>query len=217
MRDRCFKQCVLRMMPVVVIGLILSETLVWADEPSMSDSGRSAAVRTASVEPASGRSATDGTDTVKSSAPYTQDRYGRWSAGAGSGILFDTPDGTAFGVDAHADYFVSENVSLGPLLQLGFTDDMTQVGISGQGKYWADLPGTNGRDRLSLQSGIGFIHADVFRSDTSWLVPLGIGYGHTLDSGVELEVASFVNFTDLHTGFGTGADVMPGFRFGVRF
>ena len=64
----------------------------------------------------------------------------------------------------HADRFLQRNVSLGPLVQLGFTGDLTQVGFSGQGKYWIDLPETDNRAKVVLQAGIGFVHADFFET-----------------------------------------------------
>lgn len=140
---------------------------------------------------------------------------GQWSGGGGLGMLGSTPDGTALSTTANLDYFVSEQFSVGPLLQAGFTDDLAQMGLSGQGKYWIPLPGTGGRGRVALQSGIGFVHADVSRSDTSWLVPLGVGYDYALPSGQSLTGTMLVNFTHLDTG--RGADVMPGFVFGLRF
>ncbi|TMQ25581.1 MAG: hypothetical protein E6K65_16375 [Nitrospirae bacterium] len=79
-----------------------------------------------------------------------------WSGGAAVGFLSNTPDGTAFAFNLHADRFLQRNVSLGPLVQLGFTGDLTQVGFSGQGKYWIDLPKTNNRAKVVLQAGIGF-------------------------------------------------------------
>ena len=142
---------------------------------------------------------------------------GQWKGGGGVGLLGSTPDGTAFAMNGNMDYFVNEHVSVGPLLQVGVTGDMALVGLSGQGKYWIDLPGTSGRGKLALQSGIGFAHADFRQDDTSWLVPLGVGYDYTLESGTSLTATALVNFTNLHTGFGSGADVMPGFTFGVRF
>jgi hypothetical protein len=54
-----------------------------------------------------------------------------WSGGAPVGFLSNTPDGTAFAFNLHADRFLQRNVSFGPLLQLGFTGDLTQVGFSG--------------------------------------------------------------------------------------
>lgn len=142
---------------------------------------------------------------------------GEWRGGGDLGMLGSTPDGTAFAMNGTLDYFVSDRVSVGPLLQLGFTDDMNQIGLSGQGKYWIPLSGTEGRGKLALQSGLGFAHSDFRQDDTSWLIPVGVGYDYTLDSGPTLSATTLVNFTNLHTGAGSGADVMPGLAFGVRF
>jgi len=142
---------------------------------------------------------------------------GTWTGGGGLGILGSTPDGSAFAMNGNLEYLLNERVSVGPLLQMGFTDDLTQVGLSAQGKYYLDVPGTSNRGKLALQSGLGFVHADFLRDDTSWLVPMGVGYEYTLDAGTTLTANALVNFTNLRTGFGTDADVMPGLTFGVRF
>lgn len=140
-----------------------------------------------------------------------------WSGGAAVGFLSNTPDGTAFALNAHADRFLQRNVSLGPLLQLGFTGDLTQIGFSGQGKYWIDLPQTDNRAKLVLQAGMGFVHADFFRNDTSWLIPLGMGVDYALNRTVSLTGTFLLNFTDLDTGPRTHTNVMPGLTFGLRF
>lgn len=140
-----------------------------------------------------------------------------WSGGAAVGFLSNTPDGTALALNLHADRFLHRNVSLGPLLQLGFTGDLTQVGFSGQGKYWIDIPETDNRAKVVLQAGVGFVHADYFRNDTSFLIPLGIGVDYALNRTVSLTGTFLLNFTDLDTGPRTGTNVMPGLTFGVRF
>ena len=140
-----------------------------------------------------------------------------WSGGAAVGFLSNTPDGTAFAFNVHADRFLQRNVSLGPLLQLGFTGDLAQVGFSGQGKYWIDLPQTDNQAKVVLQAGIGFVHADHFRSDTSFLIPLGIGVDYALNRTVSLTGTFLLNFTDLDTGPRTDTNVMPGLTFGARF
>jgi hypothetical protein len=117
----------------------------------------------------------------------------------------------------NADRFVSRNVALGPLLQLGFTGDMTLIGFSGQAKSWIDIPETDNRLKLVLQAGIGFVHADFRQADTSWLVPLGVGLDYAVNQTVSLTTTFLLNFTDLDTGPGTHTNVMPGLTFGVRF
>lgn len=140
-----------------------------------------------------------------------------WSGGAAIGFLSNTPDETAFALNLHVDRFVHRNVSFGPLLQLGFTGDLTQVGFSGQGKYWIDLPYSDNRAKLVLQTGIGFVHAEFRRDDTSWLLPFGMGIDYALTKTVRLTGTFLLNFTDLDTGPGTHTNVMPGLTFGVRF
>jgi len=140
-----------------------------------------------------------------------------WSGGAAVGFLSNTPDGTAFASNLHADRFLQRNVSIGPLLQLGFTGDLTQVGFSGQGKYWIDLPQTDNRAKLVLQAGIGLVHSDYFRNDISFLIPLGIGADYSLTRTLKLMGTFLLNFTDLDTGPGFHTNVMPGLTFGIRF
>ncbi len=127
----------------------------------------------------------------------------------------NTPDGTAFALNLNAEGFITKNFSLGPLLQLGFTGDLSQIGLSGQAKYWVDLPNT--RLKLTVQGGIGFVHADFLRDDTSFLIPLGVGLDYAVSDRVSFTSTFLLNFTDLDTGFGRGADVMPGLTFGLRF
>lgn len=151
------------------------------------------------------------------SSRYEGQQASRWSVGSSMGFIGSTPDGAAVAFNGTGEYYVNNNLSVGPLLQLGLTDDMTFVGLSGQGKYYIDIPNTQGKGRMVVQSGVGFAHADFRQNDTSWLVPLGLGYEYALGSGVILTATGLVNFTNLHTGGGSGADVMPGFAFGARF
>jgi hypothetical protein len=142
---------------------------------------------------------------------------GRLIPGGGLGFLGNTPDGTAFAVNGSLDYFVDDQVSLGPLVQMGFTGDQALLGLSGQGKYWFLLPGTNGRSRAAITAGLGFMHADFRGDDTSFLIPIGVEYGYSLPSGVDLTATALVNFSDLQPGFGSDGEVMPGVTFGVQF
>jgi len=153
--------------------------------------------------------------------PYTahagDPRTGTWSGGGAIGFLTNTPDGAAFALNVNADYFLNRDVSVGPLFQLALTGDLSQLGFSGQGKFWIELPGTENRARLTLQGGLGFVHADLVDSDTSWLIPLGIGLDYKLSQKVSFMATFLLNFTELDTGRGTDAHVMPGLTFGFRF
>lgn len=124
-------------------------------------------------------------------------------------------DGVA--LNFNAEGFINRNFSLGPLLQLAFTGDLSQIGLSGQAKYWIDIPETANRLKLTVQGGLGFVHTDFLRDDTSWLIPLGVGVDYAVTDTLKVSGTFLINFTDLHTGFGTGAHVMPGLTFGFRF
>jgi hypothetical protein len=142
---------------------------------------------------------------------------GKWTLGVGVGFLADTPDGTAFAVNAHADLLVAESLTLGPLMQLGFTGDLGQLGLSGQAKYWIPLRGMARRLKLTVQAGLGFVHSDFGDVDTSWLIPLGVGADYVLSDTLSATGTFLLNFTDLDTGGAGEADVMPALIFGLRF
>jgi hypothetical protein len=89
--------------------------------------------------------------------------------------------------------------------------------LSGQGKYWLDLPGLDTRLKMNLQGGLGFLHADLHTSDTSFLIPIGVGLDFALNQQVSLTSTFLLNFTDVDTGRRTDANVMPGLTFGFRF
>lgn len=144
-------------------------------------------------------------------------KTGAWSGGGAIGFLGNTPDGTAFAANLNADYFITHQLSIGPLAQIAATGDLSQIGFSGQGKFWIDLPELDKRLRLNLQGGIGFLHADLHTSDTSWLIPIGIGLDYAMNEKLSLTSTFLLNFTDVNTGRGTDAHVMPGLTFGVRF
>ncbi|HEV8640582.1 MAG TPA: hypothetical protein VGV13_05740 [Methylomirabilota bacterium] len=144
-------------------------------------------------------------------------KVGAWTFGAGLGFLGDTPDGTAFALNGYAEGFIDRKFSVGPLLQLAATGDLAQIGLSGQAKYWIDIPGTENRLKVIVQGGIGFVHAAFRDDDTSWLIPIGAGADYKLADGLNITGTFLLDFTDLDTGRRGRAHVMPGFTVGVRF
>ncbi len=142
---------------------------------------------------------------------------GAWMGGAGFGFLADTPNGTAFALNLNAETFVAPKFSVGPLLQLGFTSVSSQVGLSGQAKFWVDVPQIAKGFKVTPQVGLGFVHNSVQDGDTSWLIPLGVGADYALTNKLNVTTTFLLNFTNLHTGRRVGANVMPGLTFGVRF
>lgn len=130
------------------------------------------------------------------------DRTGRFVFGAALGLQADTPDGTAFSLGFFDDYYLTHEFSIGPLIQMGVTNDLFQVGLTAQAKYTfdlADIPEL----RPNVQAGIGIIHAKLDRrgtgdeSDTSYLIPFGIGAEYKLTNSVSLDNTFLFNFTNL--------------------
>ena len=93
---------------------------------------------------------------------------GAWTGGAALGFLGNTDDRTAFAMNLNVERFLNRSFSVGPLLQFGVTGNLTQIGVSGQVKYWLNLSKAL---KLTAQGGLGFMHTDVPGSGTSLLVP----------------------------------------------
>jgi hypothetical protein len=151
------------------------------------------------------------------SASALDDKPGSLTLGAGLGFLRGTPDGSAFALNGYLDAFVAPRVCLGPLLQFGVTGDMTQIGLSGQAKYWIPVPNTGHCLKLAVQGGVGFVHAAFRDEGTSFLFPLGATADYALTRTLSVTGTFLLNLTDLDTGGGSGAHAMPGFTAGVRF
>jgi hypothetical protein len=159
-------------------------------------------------------------------------RPGQWSGGAGIGFLGNTPDGAAeFGLNGHADYFMTNNFSVGPLAQYAGAGNDFVVGLSAQAKYWWDIPGTRTLAKLVFQVGIGFVRAGIKDTDSgtantyiSFLIPLGVGIDYTVTKRLAVTADFLLNFTSLGDTVRAGGrefdlhtSVMPGLYLGVRF
>ena len=129
-------------------------------------------------------------------------RAGRFIFGAGLGLQAGTPDNTAFALGFNGDYYFTQGLSVGPLLQFGFTGDLFQFGLTGQAKYTFDLKGIPAL-KPHIEAGLGFIYADLDRSqrrsenDVSFLIPLGIGAEYRLTNSISLDNTFLFNFTNL--------------------
>jgi hypothetical protein len=132
----------------------------------------------------------------------TNEREGLFMFEAGLGLQADTPDDTAFSLVFSGDYYVTHEFSIGPLLQMGFTDDLFQLGLTAQAKYTFDLDDIP-KLKPHVQAGIGLIYADLDREsrrdedDFSFLIPLGIGAGYRLSKSISLDTTFLFNFTNL--------------------
>jgi hypothetical protein len=134
--------------------------------------------------------------------PPSVARAGRFVLGAGLGLQANTVDDTALAIGLSGDYFFTNNLSVGPLMQFGLTGDLFQFGLSAQAKYTFDIPQV--RDlKPHLEGGIGFLYANLDRrgsggkDDTSFLIPLGVGLEYRLNPRLSLDTTAFFNFTDI--------------------
>jgi hypothetical protein len=156
---------------------------------------------------------------------------GEWSGGAGMGFLGDTPDGVMeFALSGHADYFIRDRLSIGPLAQYAGAGNDFLFGLSAQARYWWDLPGMTAT-RLVVQGGVGFVRAGIKDTDShtantyaSFLIPIGIGIDHAVTERLSLTADLILNFTSLGETVRAGGqefdlhtNVMPAFYLGVRF
>ena len=129
-------------------------------------------------------------------------RPGRFILGAGLGLQADTPDGTAFALGFSGDYYVTQGFSIGPLLQMGFTGDLFQLGLTAQAKYTLDLKEIP-QLKPHIEAGMGFIYSDLYRGsrrhedDVSFLIPLGVGAEIKTTKSISLDNTFLFNFTDL--------------------
>ena len=138
-------------------------------------------------------------------------RAGMWLAGAGVGVIGDTPHGTAFALNLYADRFLDPTVSIGPLLQLA---NFKQIALSVQPKYWLDVRLPNPDAKMNLQAGVGFLHTE---GETSYVVPLGIGVDYPLNRIFSFTMTLLLNFTGIDAGLGSGVHLMPSVTVGIRF
>ena len=155
---------------------------------------------------------------------------GQWSGGAGVGFLANTPDGVEFALAGHADYFLTQRLSAGPLVQYAGAGNDVLVGLSAQARYWWNILGS-GKAKLVVQGGIGIVWADIEDTDsgaagtyTSFLIPLGVGLDYAVTRRVAVTADLLLNLTSLGEHVRAGgreADlhtiVMPGLFLGVRF
>jgi len=143
-----------------------------------------------------------GTVAEAQQVPSSVSRAGRFVFGAGLGFQANTVDDTAFAIGLSGDYFFTNNLSVGPLKQIGVTGDLFQLGLTAQAKYTFDLPRVP-ELKPHLEGGIGFLYANLDRpghgskDDTSFLIPLGVGFEYRLNPRLSLDTTALFNFTDV--------------------
>jgi hypothetical protein len=127
-----------------------------------------------------------------------EQRAGRFHLGLEAGPHFGTADSTAFGLAFSGDYFLNQNISIGPLVQFGITEDLFHFGPSLQLKYTYDI---DPRLKATFQGGVGFLYADLDRrgrdeDDTGVLFPIGPGLEYRMTDDISLGTTLLFNFAD---------------------
>lgn len=150
-------------------------------------------------------------------------RTGRVMLGGNLGMQAGTADDdVAAALVLSMDYFPDENLSLGPLLQVGFTGDLTQFGLSMQAKYTVDLRRAR-QLKPNFQAGLGFLHVDMDRppagpndTELGFLVPFGMGLDYEVASNMLVGTTLLLNFTDANIQGEQVGNVFMTWVFGLK-
>ncbi len=129
------------------------------------------------------------------SQPF-QNRTGGWMLGGGIGI---NEDPSLVALRLNVDYYITDEISVGPLAQYGFRDDDYIFGLSGVVKYSAILA-QNKVVRPYGELGIGYIEfdcQDLFdgKRKTTYLFPVGGGFEFKLTDHLALDVNILFNLS----------------------
>lgn len=136
-------------------------------------------------------------------------RSGYFSIGLTGGMMVD-PDMAAGMVSL--DYYVTDDVSVGPYFHIGGSGRNKYWGVSGQVKFSASLAG-NSSVRPFGHLGIGFVELDFEEREhdpeMTYLFPVGGGMEFELNDMVSLEFEGMFNITeDTFAGLMVGARIL---------
>lgn len=133
-------------------------------------------------------------------------RSGYVSLGVAGGFMIDPDMGAGM---VSLDYYVTDEVSIGPYAQLGGSGSNSYWGVSGQVKFSAALSG-NSSVRPYGTLGIGFVQIDFEDrddDDMTYLFPVGGGFEFELSDILSLDAGALFNITE---------DTFGGLVLGVR-
>ena len=160
------------------------------------------------------------------STPLAQADEQRWGFRSDLGLTAGTVNGAVFTTAFSGDYYVDQNFSVGPMMQISPMGDLFQISFAGVGRYHFRL--NNGINLVPLM-GFGLIHADldrgtgpgrIDRNDTSWYIPLGASLEYQTAHNLALTSTLIFNLhnIDLSPSLSekdrTSVALLFGFRFG---
>ncbi len=125
------------------------------------------------------------------------ERTGRWTVGGDLGV---TEGPTLMGLNFNVNYYITDEIAVGPLVQYDFWDDNHIFGVAGMVRYSAILANSK-VVRPYGQAGIGFVnfkHEDLFSGDskTTYLFPVGGGLEFKLNDQLALDTNVLFNLSE---------------------
>ena len=153
-------------------------------------------------------------------AAFAQGYDRQWGFGVDLGMLFDTVDNTVFALGGNVDYYVDENFSIGPMVQIAPGTDFTQVNGWGVAKLhfktkYIDIAPFTGPGLTWARVAAGRL-SPKNDDDASLSMVLGVEVG--LGKIGEYAVAASAMYSVYKLGFAQQTDKgSGGVMFGVRF
>lgn len=135
-------------------------------------------------------------------------RSGYANLGVGGGYMVNPEMGLGL---VSLDYFITDEIAVGPYIHFGGGADNSFWGVSGQVKYCPELT-VNKNVRPYLTAGIGFTDLDFKRHDgrfTTFLFPVGGGIEFGLSDIMSVEAGALYEITeDTFSGITVGLRVL---------
>src|SRR5581483_10418020 len=148
---------------------------------------------------------------VLSASPALADDGNRWGFGSDVGFVSGTVNGTVFALNFNLDYYLDSAFSIGPMLQITPTGDLTRIAIAGVARYHFQTRYVN----IVPFAGLGLVHDDldrgsgtsrISRNDTSHYIPLGVSVEYPLARKLALATTLMVSLHDLNFSPPVGDD-----------
>jgi hypothetical protein len=144
-----------------------------------------------------------------------------WRFGADIGPFFKTANGTVMGLGLNADYFFTEEFSIGPAIQFLPFGDLTQLHMAAVARYHVR---TNFDVNLVPFVGIGLAYArgsgsisPSGASDSSVLIQNGVTLEYQVTNKIALALTGMINFYNLDFAPEVGDRKSGALLFGVRY
>lgn len=143
----------------------------------------------------------------------------RFGFGTDVGVWTGTAADERFALGFNLDYYLGPAFSVGPMVLLAPTGDLTEIAFAPVVRYHIRLTHLN----LVPFAGVGFVHADLERgrvddSDTSYYIPLGLTAEVPVSEHIALAGTLLVNLHNLELDPPVGEDdTSVALMFGLRF